>query len=92
MSMFQVHQLKEVVAKKDTELAILNQTIKEQLEKADNNANIEKVKAKPTNASKPRRHTSNEAQAQKGRKTTENGNANAEVCLISSRFNVLSAA
>lgn len=91
--MFQVYQLKEVVAKRDAEIAILNNTIKEQLEKADNIANTEKVKGKPTNASKPRRRTSNEAQAQKGRKTTtENGNANAEVCLISSRFNVLDAA
>ncbi|KAG0598945.1 hypothetical protein M758_12G114000 [Ceratodon purpureus] len=75
----QVYQLKEVVAKRDAEIAILNNTIKEQLEKADNIANTEKVKGKPTNASKPRRRTSNEAQAQKGRKTTtENGNANAE--------------
>ena len=83
--MFQVYQLKEVVAKKEAEIAILNQTIKERLEKADNTASTEKAKSKSTNASKPRRRTSNEAQAQKSRKpTTGNGNSSAEVCFISS--------
>lgn len=91
--MLQVYQLKEVVVKKESEIAILNQTIKEQLEKGENSANTEKVKGKPTNASKPRRRTSNEAQAQKSRKpTTENGNANAEVCMNSRRFNAVTAA
>lgn len=88
--MLQVNQLKEVVGKKEAEIAVLHTTV-ERLEKADDTENNEKSKSgKP--ASKPRRRTRNEAQPQKTRKiSTENGsaNANAEVCLISSRFNVL---
>jgi len=88
--MLQVNQLKEVAAKREAEIAVLHSTV-EQLEKADNPNNTDKSKpGKPTNASKPRLRTRNEPQTQKNRKTTaENGNANAEVCLISSRFNVL---
>jgi len=86
--MFQVNQLKDVVTKKDAEIAVLHTTV-EQLEKVDNTDNPDpKSKSKPTNSSKPRRHTRNETQPQKNRKmTAENGNANAEVCLISSRSN-----
>lgn len=91
MSMLQVNQLKDVVAKKEAEIAGLHKTEAERLEKAENAENTDKSKpGKPTNASKPRRHTRTEPQPPKNRKTTvENGNANAEVCLISSRFNVL---
>lgn len=89
MSMLQVNQLRDVVSKKEAEITVLHTTI-EQLEKVDDTAKPEKSKPKPTNASKPRRRTSNEPPPQRGRKTTtENGNANAEVCVISSRFNVL---